>query len=184
VEKRPHVHLLDGGLSDNIALRGILEGTSVTGGLEAVFQNAGVKQVKKLVILSVNAETSPDIKEYRSDEIPVFTRSINSLVDIPINRYSADTLLLTRFAVEMWRNNIRKLSPSVEAVLGRDAEIYFIDANLGRIDDPVEQEYLMKIPTTLYLTDEQIDRLLLAASRLIYRDPAFQRLMNDLQKRP
>ena len=184
VEKRPHVHLLDGGLSDNIALRGILEGTSVTGGLEAVFQNAGVKQVKKLVILSVNAETSPDLKEYRSDEIPVFTRSINSLVDIPINRYSADTLLLTRFAVEMWRNHIRKLSPGVEAVLGRDAEIYFIDANLGKVDDPVEQEYLMKIPTTLYLTDEQIDRLLLAVSRLIYKDPEFQRLMNDLQKRP
>ena len=38
----------------------------------------------------------------------------------------------------------------------------------------------MKIPTTLYLTDEQIDRLLLAASRLIHRDPELQRLIKDL----
>jgi NTE family protein len=39
----------------------------------------------------------------------------------------------------------------------------------------------MKIPTTLYLTDQQIDRLLLAATRLIRNDPEFQRLMRDLE---
>jgi NTE family protein len=181
---RPHVHLLDGGLSDNVALRGLLEGVGVMGGLEAVFKNAGVKQVKKLVILSVNAETIPDVKEYRSDEIPVVGRTVSSLIDIPINRYSADTLLLTHFAVEMWLKHIRSLPPGVESALARDADIYFIDANLGRIDDTTEQEYLMKIPTTLYLTDEQIDRLLVAASRLIYKDPEFQRLIKDLQPSP
>ena len=42
----------------------------------------------------------------------------------------------------------------------------------------------MKIPTTLYLTDEQIDRLLLAASRLIRNDSEFQRLMTDLRGSP
>ena len=39
----------------------------------------------------------------------------------------------------------------------------------------------MKIPRTLYLTDQQIDRLLLAATRLIRSDPEFQRLMRDLE---
>lgn len=183
-EKRPQVHLLDGGLSDNVALRGILEGVGVVGGLEAIFKNADIKQVKKLVILSVNAETSPDVKEYRSDEVPVFSRAFSSMVDIPINRYSADSLLLMRFAVEKWRQEIRSRPPGMKGALAPDAEIYFIDASLGAVDDPVEQEYLMKIPTTLYLTDEQIDRLLTAASRLIYKDPEFQRLMNDLQRSP
>ena len=183
-EKRPQVHLLDGGLSDNVALRGILEGVGVVGGLEAIFKSAGVEQVKKIVILSVNAETSPDVKEYRSDEVPVFSRAFSSMVDIPINRYSADSLLLMRFAVEKWRQEIRNRPPGMKGVLAPDAEIYFIDASLGRVDDPVEQEYLMKIPTTLYLTDEQIDRLLTAASRLIYKDPEFQRLMTDLQQTP
>ena len=106
------------------------------------------------------------------------------MVDIPINRYSADSLLLIRFAVEKWRQEIRSRSPGMKGALASDAEIYFIDASLGRVDDPVEQEYLMKIPTTLYLTDEQIDHLLLAASRLINRDPEFQRLMTDLQRTP
>lgn len=42
----------------------------------------------------------------------------------------------------------------------------------------------MKIPTTLYLTDEQIDRLLIAATRLIRHDPEFQRLMQELEPAP
>lgn len=39
----------------------------------------------------------------------------------------------------------------------------------------------MKIPTTLYLTDGQIDRLLLAAAKLIRNDPESQRLMRELE---
>ncbi len=160
------------------------KGSASVGRARGIFKSAGVKQVKKLVILSVNAETSPDVKEYRSDEVPVFSRAFSSMVDIPINRYSADTLLLVRFAVEKWRDEIRNRPPGTESGLAPDADIYFIDASLGSVEDPVEQEYLMKIPTTLYLTDEQIDHLLLAASRLIYKDPEFQRLMTDLQGSP
>ena len=42
----------------------------------------------------------------------------------------------------------------------------------------------MKIPTTLYLNQEQLDHLFAAASRLIQSDPEFQRLMTDLQRKP
>ena len=182
LDKRPNVHLLDGGLSDNMALRGVLEQYAVTGGsLENVFKNAKVQKVQKLVFLSVNAETSPDKQEYRSDKIPVLSSAFSSLVDIPINRYSADTLLLMRLAIEKWRADLRAKPHNKNSVFTPDADIYFIDVSLGAMDDPDEQEYLMKVPTSLNLTDEQIDRLLVAASRLIMRDPEFKRLMKDLQ---
>jgi NTE family protein len=183
-EKRPHIHLLDGGLSDNMALRGVLEGVGVAGGLEPIFKNAGITNVRKLVIISVNAETSPDVKEYRSDHIPVLSRAFSSLVDIPINRYSTDTLLLMRFAVQMWREELRNRIPGADSVFTQDADLYFIDVSLSAIEDLAERESLMKIPTTLYLTDDQIDRLLIAATRLIRNDPEFQRLMKDLEPAP
>ena len=182
IDKRPSVHLLDGGLSDNMALRSILETVAVGGNIESVFKAAGIKKgVKKLVFLSVNAETSPDIKEYRSDEIPVFSRAFSSLVDIPINRYSTDTVLLMRFAVDMWRNEVRIRAAAGDSIFAEGADVYFIDASLGAVQDVDEQEYLMRIPTTLYLTDQQIERLQIAASRLIRDSPEFQRLMRDLQ---
>lgn len=180
-DKRPNVHLLDGGLSDNMALRGMLEGAGVAGGLENILKTAGVKGVKKFVIISVNAETSPDTKGYRSNKIPVLSTAFGSLVDIPINRYSADTLLLVRLAVENWKAELRARPAKKDSVFTPDADIYFIDVSLGAMDDLDEQEYLMKVPTSLNLTDAHIDRLLVAASRLIMRDPEFKRLMKDLE---
>ncbi len=41
-EKRPYVHLLDGALSDNMALRGIIEGTGVFG-FEQLLKLSGIK---------------------------------------------------------------------------------------------------------------------------------------------
>jgi NTE family protein len=86
-----------------------------------------------------------------------------------------------RFAVEMWRNEVRVRAASGDSIFAEDADVYFIDASLGALQDVTEQEYLMRIPTTLYLTDQQIERLQIAASRLIRDSPEFQRLMKDLQ---
>ena len=184
IEKRPYIHLLDGGLSDNMALRGLIEGASVMGGLEHLLKEGNVKNVRKFVVLAVNAETSPDVLEYRSDHIPVISRSMGAMVDLPINRYSFDTVTLLRQGLENARLKLRVNKRAPDSPLSPDAEVYFINASLSEVDDPDEREALMKIPTTMYLTDRQIDRLLLAASRLIRIDPEFQRLMRDLETSP
>ena len=138
-----------------MALRGVLEGVGVAGGLEKGLKNAGIKKVQKLVFISVNAETSPDVKEYRSDEIPVMSRAMGALVDIPINRYSTDTLLILRLALQKWKEDLQKNPPPEGSIFASDADIYFVDVSFGAIEDADEQLYLMKIPTTLYLTDVQ-----------------------------
>jgi NTE family protein len=184
IKKRPNIHLLDGGLSDNMALRSLIEGASVMGGLENFLKEGNLKGVRKFVVLAVNAETSPDVLEYRSDHIPVVSRAMSAMVDLPINRYSFDTVTLLRQGVENAQLKLRTTKRAPDSPLSPDADIYFINASLSEIDDPDERQALMKIPTTLYLTDQQIDRLLLAASRLIRNDPEFQRLMRDLQPSP
>ena len=183
-KKRSTIHLLDGGLSDNMALRALLEGSSVAGGVDNLMRVWHVKNVKKFVVLAVSAETSPDAMDFGGDQIPTLSKAISSLVDVPINRYSADSITLMRHGVKMVREELRKRPRPADSPFAEDAEIYFIHAGLSEIADPEERESLMRIPTTLYLTDEHIDQLLLAASRLIRNDPEFQRLMIDLQPSP
>lgn len=180
-EKRPYIHLLDGGLSDNLALRGIIEGSGLRGSFEQLLNLAGVKNVKKLVILAVNAETSPDVLEFRSDHIPVISKAMGSMIDIPINRYSFDTTTLITMGVEKWKAELKSKPRPAGSPWAQDAEIYFINASLSEIEDPDERIGLMKIPTTLYLKDEQIDRLVMAASKLIRGNKEFQRLMKDIE---
>ncbi|HSC56226.1 MAG TPA: hypothetical protein VLC51_03435, partial [Nitrospira sp.] len=182
-EKRPFIHLLDGGLSDNLALRGLIEGSGVQGSFEKLLVLAGVKNVKKLVILAVNAETSPDVMEFRSDHVPVLSKAMSSLIDIPINRYSFDTTTLITMGVEKWKAELKTKPRNPGSPWAKEADIYFINASLSEIEDPDERMGLMKIPTALYLKDEQIDRLVMAASKLIRGNKEFQRLMQDIEVR-
>ena len=98
-KKRPYIHLLDGGLADNIGMRSVLELAELVEDLESSFQVLGVKTIRKLVYLMVSAETDPDVSQYKLDEIPSLTRVLNALIDIPINRYSDDTFELMGLAV-------------------------------------------------------------------------------------
>ena len=180
-KKRPYIHLRDGGLSDNIGMRAVLENTAYVGDLESTFQSLGAKKIRKLVYLMVSAETTPDPDQYMLNEIPGLMRVSRALVDIPINRYSTDTAELMRQAVSQWRRELRQRPPGTDGIFAPDADIYFINASLSEITDPEEQARLMNIPTNLALTDEELDHLLLAASRLLRNDKEFQRLLRDLE---
>ncbi|HEY7533096.1 MAG TPA: patatin-like phospholipase family protein, partial [Nitrospiraceae bacterium] len=183
VEKRPFVHLVDGGLADNMGLRGIIEAVGLVGGHEQLLKLSGVKNIHKLVILAVNAETTPDTLEYRSDQVPIMSQAMKSMIDAPINRYSFDTVMLMRLALKEWQKELRDKPRGPDSPFAPDAKLYFINVSLGDVVDPDERLSLMKIPTSLYISDEQIDRLIRAASDLILRDADFQRLMVDMQER-
>jgi len=180
-DKRPYIHLLDGGLSDNVGMRSVLETTALVGDFEDYFQLLGVKNVRKLVYLMVSAETAPDVNQYTLSEIPGLWRASRALVDIPINRYSTDTFELMGHAVTQWRAQLRQRPPGGSSAFTPDADIYFISVSLMEMEDVEEHDRLMNIPTNLALTDDELNHLLSAASRLLRNDKDFQRLLRDIQ---
>jgi NTE family protein len=129
----------------------------------------------------VSAETDPDVHQYELDSLPSLTRVLNALVDIPMNRYSVDTMELMRQAVTQWRAQIRQRARTEKTVFTPDTDIYLIDVSLEALEDLELQARLMRIPTNLSLTDGQVDDLLQAASTLIRNDKEFQRLLRDLE---
>jgi NTE family protein len=180
-EKRPYIHLLDGGLADNIGMRSVIELSALVDDIESSFEVLGAKKIRKLVYLMVSAETDPDMNHYNLDEIPSLTRALNALVDIPINRYSDDTFELMSQAVEHWREQLRHRVQTHTGIFTADADIYLIHASLSELEDLDEQARLMQIPTNLALTDTEVDRLISAASKLVRNDKEFQRLLRDLE---
>jgi len=179
-ERRPYIHLLDGGLADNLGMRYILEFAALLDDLDSTFQTLGVRRVRKLVFLMVSAETDPDLSSFKLDELPSLARVLNALVDIPINRYSDDTVVLMSQAVTQWRAQLLKRARTGDTVFTSDADIYLINASLSELEDAEERARLMSIPTNLSLTDAQVDDLLQAGSKLIRNDKEFQRLLGDL----
>lgn len=180
--RRPYVHLLDGGLADNIGMRNVLDAIGPKGGgLEQVFRILGFQHVQKLVFIVVNAERNPELADYRLAEIPSLRHILRALIDIPQYRYSADTIQLTRLAIKQRQAELRQRHQEQKVIFAEDAEVYFITVSLNDVRDPDERAFLQSIDTTLYLTDEQRTRLIRAAAVELQHDEDFQRLMEDLQ---
>src|SRR5262249_10882824 len=92
--QRPYIHLLDGGLADNLGIRGLIESAALLGGLDAAFREARIRPPRKLAIIMVNAETESDRSVDRSADVPTFSQVLKALIDVPINRYSYETQVL------------------------------------------------------------------------------------------
>ena len=59
-------------------------------------------------------------------------------------------------------------------------EFYAIDINFDAIADPEQKRYFRNLPTSVVLSDEQVDRLREMARRLLRQSPNYQRLLRDL----
>lgn len=85
---RPFVHLLDGGLSDNVDARGPTDDIAQFGGVIAGTRAAGYRGVRRVAFVIINAETSARAPNDNLADVPGLLRTALALADIPINRNS------------------------------------------------------------------------------------------------
>lgn len=169
---KQYVHLVDGGISDNLGLRAGIDLVSTTDGLEALSRLMHREIPKHLVVISVNAETAPPRKLDLRSATPGFAAMMSAVSGSQIRRYNFETLLLARESVNAWVAEAR--------ADGIDVEGHVIEVSFDNVRDPEERERLKNLPTSFALSDEQVDALRVAARKLLAQSPAFQRLLAEL----
>lgn len=178
--ERPFLHLLDGGLSDNIGARGPLDYVAEAGSVVEGTRRAGYRQVRRVVFVMVNAETSAAAPEDRSADVPGPLRAALALADIPINRNSATALAQKRAMVQGWEAEAAEARRRGDDTFAVDAKFYLIEVNLGDEPDPKRRDRLLAIPTTLELSADDRAALREHAHGALRRSPDFQRLLREL----
>ena len=176
-EARPFVHLLDGGLTDNLATRGVLEATMTRGGFNAVAQDSGAQGIRWLVFVVVNAEGHAGFDADRSDHVPSVFRVAEAVADIPLGRYSNDSLELLREALGRWSNEA--VGPD-----GQRMRAYYVEVSLEGVEAEAELQRLRLLPTALSLPPDDVHRVIEAGRALFRRSPELARLLQDLRKKP
>jgi len=110
---REHLHLLDGGLADNIGLRSVLQslnsfdrpladidGRTVRGGW-SLLDKLDAKEVKTILVITVNARTNKKKSWDEKQAGPGTFSVINASSGVPMGNFSTETLdLLREFAQE------------------------------------------------------------------------------------
>ena len=178
-ERRPHVHLVDGGLIDNLGLRVAGDFAVEHGGFFELVDALGYRDVTHVVFISVNAETASNYAIDRNPDSPNFFQTLNAL-KLPGSAHSSEVAEQLRSSFKGWRDEVRKGRGAAGEKEGEGPQFYFIDISLQAIPDETERNGFQKIPTALTLDGATVDRLRSVARKLLLGSPDFKRLTADL----
>jgi NTE family protein len=188
--QRPYLHLVDGGVSDNVGMRGVLDTLEIGEALHDAGLPSPLDGKRRVIVFIVNSVSSPPTDWDRSQSPPGSVQVLLKATGTPIDAFSFEAVELLRDTAARW-NTMRTVrtsaamaankDPAVAAALrAPDAEIFAIDVSFAALKDSAEREYLNLQPTTFVLSDEAVDRLRAAAGKIIADSPEFQRLLKDL----
>lgn len=171
---KPYVHLVDGGISDNLGVRGYLDYFASVQDLESLLQQGGLEQVTHIAFIVVNAETKEQTRYWSLlEEAPGYSNIRDVAFSAMISGYNFETLELLRRLVKDW-------SSFRESVGAKPIEFYAVDVGFQALSDSAERDAFQSLPTTFDLPAGTIDRLTTVAQRILYQSPEFRRLMRDL----
>lgn len=179
--KRPFIHLLDGGLTDNLGLRGMLDRVVSPESSSSLTRALHLRPISKAVLFVVSAETGPDFSQDLSERVPTLSQVVRAIKDVPINRYSFETTELLKSNIDAWARHMgegNRRSGDQEEAKGIDT--YVIEISFEALRDDAERQFYTTIPTSLNLPAETVDALRRLAARLMVDSPDYQRLLRDL----
>ena len=185
-EKKPYIHLVDGGVADNLGLRAILDRVILKGSVWESIKGTPREKVQKVVLIVVNAETEPDRKWDKIEKIPPFGAMFSAYSSIAIERYNQETLALLEESAKSWANEIkterckRGVVSSEPGSCG-DINIYVVQVKFDALRDEKERTYFKRFPTSFKLAPEKVDQLRDVAHRILEESEAFQKLLRDLK---
>ncbi len=170
--KKPYVHLIDGGISDNLGLRAIIDRAMVQGGIRDSLAEAKLHRIHRIAFIIVDAETEEKPLWGFLGEVPGIRAILDTSSTILVNKYNFETIDLLRRNIQDWKNeNAASLKP---------IDFYMIHLTFNALSEKAERDYFHGIPTTLSLPPDPVDQLREVAAKLLYASPDFQRLVHDM----
>jgi NTE family protein len=185
-----YIHLMDGGLSDNIGARSVLEA------FDRGFIRTRINQgdIKQLVLIVVNARTQSEDQLSRSETPPGFFTVAEKTATVAMDNYSYDSVTKLREAlyarVQTQQNDqacvelLAQHCPKAPKPFPFAAEIdpYVIEINFEAAsqipgEDP---RYYLDLPTSFQLSTEQVAKLVAIGPKLLQAAPQYQCLLQVL----
>ena len=181
--QRHYVHLLDGGLSDNLGLRGALDRTMAH---EEYARIPGVppKLPRRIAIIVVNAHTDSD-HGWDSHKYSLGLGALlGSLSQVTVSHYSFETVEL--FREVMTRVSRERADTHGKVSDGQPPEIttYIIELHFRQTANESDRRFFNSVRTSLQLPAKTVDRLRELAAHGLADNREFKRLVADLKRQP
>ena len=189
-KQNAYVHLMDGGLADNIGVRAFLDAYA-HGFIDKKIQEGAIKQ---LVLIVVNARTQAEDRLSQKASPPGIVAVAEKTATIAMDNYSFESI--TQLREELYsrvqtqkdlaecRRLLEKYAPGAPKPpqFKTEVDTYVVEVNFEAAafitgEDP---RYYLDLPTTFSLSKEQIEKLIAIGPKLLRASPQYQCLLKVL----
>lgn len=179
---RPYIHLVDGGLSDNLGVRRALDQILGAGGLRDSMREYGYARgsIRKLVLISVNSERDPSDNIDTSDRLPANAQVIDTLLFGTGARATKETQEFLADITRQWQAELSAPGEAGFDAFAPNAEVHVIQVNLRDTPSELGRRTLLQVPTAFSITPGEVTQLIDAGSATLRESPEFQQLLRSL----
>ena len=190
--RRDYIHLIDGGVADNLGLREPLTATTDTNNSWSVLRLINLKKISKLVVIVVNAATNPATARDNTPDVPGIFDNVMAAATVPLDNYSFDTLEILRSAVNAFNEEQRLIAGCKALAIGKGAQcaldipappqidFFPVEVAFEYIEASAERNWFKNLPTSLELPRDTVDKLRAIGRQLLNEDPEYKKLMKAL----
>ncbi|MEQ1867370.1 MAG: patatin-like phospholipase family protein [Micropepsaceae bacterium] len=173
-----YVHLLDGGVSDNLALRGLVQMMAPTEE-DASINAETLAALRHVLIVSVDGQAEPDRELTDIPYLDSVFRIIGAVTSTAIDRYGFETLIHARDMTKRLAAGLaRRDCPTKEPC--RKIEDHFAHVSLADLADDERRTALAAIPTGLTIADADVDALIAAGHDAVLCDADMREFFQSL----
>lgn len=182
-----YFHLVDGAVSDNLGLRGVLDFLEAFEALRLAGKSTPLDHVRRIIIFVVNSASTPAFDWNERETSPGAMSILVKAAGVPVDRYANESIELLRDIDARWtaQRALRDSAafnkvhdPNVSWLANvPNADIHAIEVSFRVLTDKKERDYLNQLPTSFALPADAVDRLRAAAKHIILASPDIQEML-------
>lgn len=199
-KQHPYIHLMDGGLSDNIGARALLDAYAHGFIRNCINGTPDCEGVERLVFIVVNARTESSDDLSTENSPPGLITVAEKTASISLDNYSFDSVALLRERLSERAKTQRSLRACNDRLQQSCPDASFFPTFANIVDPYVIEiafegvseldcdapecksaDYYLGLPTSFKLTQEQVDNLVAIGPRLLQASPQFGCLIDVLE---
>jgi len=172
-QHRRYIHLVDGGISDNLGVRSAHERVHILGGAQHASKLLLGRPPSIIAMMVVNAQTRPERPMDLSRKSPGTSAVLGALTDTQLQRYNVESIALMQSSMKQWSEELSTPDQTVTP--------YFIQLDFESIADPETRVLFNNVATSLALPSDEVDNLVEAGHRLLRKSPEFHDLVEHVR---
>ncbi len=179
-DRMPILRLVDGGVTDNLGVRGSMMSPVAHRGdvpaMAGAFTPAQLARVRHVLVVVANAQTYNEHEWSQAGRDPGLSSSVRASFDAALGILNTETAGLAKQGFLMWEQHVNALRGTTTD----HVKVHFVVLTFNQIRDDNERRRFDRLPTRLRLAPEDVVAVRSLAGRLLDESPEYRAFTNAL----